>query len=541
MTKETRHVVSRVIPYSAFTQQVGVMRMHEKEKIINAIKEQMARECVEIVMEKMEFIEDQSAMTQDVTIRGVVHIMSEHERMEIGSQKGITGPTPATAEEIARAGGRELPSTWTKAEYEQYMSQIKLNAEWPEISALSASSVKAAQEEANRRIRERLSNPPLIVPATNANGPNGFPPFTPGIWAKKLAEPFSLEEMGMLEQTKELDAEAFSKRQEQNNREDWTGSRYTLTTRGELIMSEKFWETGARFEGEPDEIKKLPPVTVLIDGDIVAYRCAATCDGRHYTVDGQRFGYKKDAVAHADKQGIPNTEIDLAFEPEPIDAALHNINVTMDNIKNYFIYEKKLNPQIKTFLSAARNFRYDVYPEYKKSRKTQRKPHWIKECKEFLQKQHDAFLFEGYEADDLIAMTTEALRGKKAVVIASCDKDFTQLGGEMVTQYDFTTGKEWAVSKQQAMQYFYKQLLMGDKSDDIPGIPKVGPQTALKILSGIVEERALYNTVVLAYKDKMNLSTEEAVEAVDLRGKLLYLLREEGKLWTPPPPRTLKE
>jgi len=300
-------------------------------------------------------------------------------------------------------------------------------------------------------------------------------------------------------------------------------------------MSKNFWETSTHFEGENEE--QLPPVTVLIDGDIVAYRCAATCDGRHYMVDGQRFGYKKDAVSYADKKGIPNSAIELAFEPEPVDAALHNINVTLDNIKQYFTYEKKLNPDVKIFLSAAYNFRYDIYPDYKKSRKTQRKPHWIAECKEFLKVQHNAFQFDGYEADDLIAMTTEALRDKKNIYIASCDKDFTQLGGANVAQYDFTTGKEWSVTELQAQHYFYKQLLIGDTSDDIPGLPKVGPQTALKILDGIENERDLYNAVVLTYKDRMDITTEQAVEEVTLRGKLLYLLREEGELWKPPPPR----
>ena len=306
-------------------------------------------------------------------------------------------------------------------------------------------------------------------------------------------------------------------------------------------MSEKFWETGNQFTGEGKEIEKLPPVTVLIDGDIVAYRCAATCDGRHYLVDGQRFGYKKDAVAHADKKGIPNSEIELMFQPEPIDTALHNIAVTMDNIKNHIIYEKKLNPNIKVFLSGATNFRYNVYPDYKKSRKTQRKPHWIKECKQYLVDQFSGFQFEGFEADDLIAMTTEALRKTHNICIASCDKDFTQLGGENVWQYDWTTSKSWNVTEQEAMAYFYKQLLIGDKSDDIPGIPKVGPQTALKILAGCVEERDMYNAVVMSYKEKMNLSTEDAVDAVNLRGKLLWLLRKEDELWTPPKPRKRSE
>lgn len=329
---------------------------------------------------------------------------------------------------------------------------------------------------------------------------------------------------------------------EERARHQWSGTKYLLSEEGETIMTTAFWNTGSQFTGEQSEIDKLPIAEVLVDGDIVAYRCAATCDGRYYEVDGERFGYKKDAVAYADKKGIPNSDIKSGYEPEPVDAALHNIAVTIDNIRNHFIYTEKLNPRLKIFLSGDRNFRYDLYAGYKANRKDQRKPHWLKECKQYLQDQFKAHKFEGFEADDLIGITVTVMRNSEPkIFIASNDKDFTQLGGEDVIQYDFTTGKLWAVTEDEAIRYFYKQILTGDKGDNIPGIPKVGNQTALKILSGCQEERDLYNATVLAYKDKFDVDSQAAEDMVLLRGQLLWLLREEGVAWEPPPPRNLNE
>lgn len=327
-----------------------------------------------------------------------------------------------------------------------------------------------------------------------------------------------------------------------NFMKEWAGTQYSLSTVGEKIMSKKFWETGRNFDGAEDEIAKLPTVIVPVDGDIVAYRAAASCDGRYYEVDGKRFPYKKEAVAYCDKKSIANSDIVSGYEPEPEENALHNTNVTISNIRDFYIYERKLNPTLKIFLSGATNFRYNIYPDYKKNRKGVRKPHHLTACKDHLENQYGGYRYDGYEADDLIGMTVTALQaqGSSVISIASNDKDFTQLGGQDVEQYDFTTGKVWTVSEEEGIYYFYKQILIGDKSDGIPGLPGVGPQTAIKILgppSG--DERRLYNLVVMAYQEKLEISDLEAAAMVEIRGQLLYLLRIEGKLWTPPEPKEL--
>ena len=299
-----------------------------------------------------------------------------------------------------------------------------------------------------------------------------------------------------------------------------------------------FWKTGSQFESEAQYAATLPEEHVLVDGDIIAYRCSAAADGRYYEVDGQRFKYMKEAKSYAERKSIPNKDIVTGYEPEPVENALHSVALNIDTVKNWFLSEKKVNPQIKVFLSGESNFRYDIFPDYKKSRKNVRKPEHLVACKEYLQNQFGAFLYEGYEADDLIGMTVTALQkqnpGGRTIWIASVDKDFVQLARPGVAYLDFTKPAEAEYSEWEGLQYFYKQILTGDKSDDIPGLPKVGPQTAIEILKGAKTELDLLMLTLLAYRKYFQCSLEAAVDVVKRRGQLLYLMREQDVLWHPP-------
>ena len=100
------------------------------------------------------------------------------------------------------------------------------------------------------------------------------------------------------------------------------------------------------------------------------------------------------------------------------------------------------------------------------------------------------FSKEGYEADDIIGSFCEF--GKKndlEVVIISGDKDFAQLIGPQVSMYDTMKNKsydeagvveKWGVKTSQFKDYL---AIVGDASDNIPGVKGVGPKGAQKLLS----------------------------------------------------------
>lgn len=318
------------------------------------------------------------------------------------------------------------------------------------------------------------------------------------------------------------------------------------TEEGEtIIMTMTAWEDtkGESFTKPEEDYRNYPKVYVLVDGDLVAYKSASVTDGRHYKVVGSalKFKYKKEAVAFCDKKSIPNSDILLAFDPEPEANALNNIDVSINETISYYRYERKLNPIIKILMTGDKNWRKEFYPDYKKSRRDVRKPAHLALCKDHLINSHKAFKFEPFEADDIIAMTVHSLKaklkeridkGEIVCAIASNDKDFTQCGGPGIEQYDL--GKQhWSVTDEEAVKYFYKQILTGDSSDDVPGIAGTGPQTAIKILADCSTPYEMYQACVKAYI-AAGSKKKEAMDHIKKVGTLLWLKRTEDDEWVPP-------
>ncbi|ADH86626.1 DNA polymerase I [Desulfurivibrio alkaliphilus] len=138
------------------------------------------------------------------------------------------------------------------------------------------------------------------------------------------------------------------------------------------------------------------------------------------------------------------------------------------------------------------NFRHEIYPAYKANR-----PEMpadlacqIPYIKEVVSAYHITTLEQaGVEADDLIAAAARRLAGPdQPLIIVSGDKDLLQLVNEWVTLWDpmqdtfmdpAAVAKKYQVSPQQLLDYF---ALIGDSSDNVPGVPGVGPKTAAKLI-----------------------------------------------------------
>jgi DNA polymerase-1 len=140
------------------------------------------------------------------------------------------------------------------------------------------------------------------------------------------------------------------------------------------------------------------------------------------------------------------------------------------------------------------SFREEIYPEYKANR-TECPPDLIPQFDriEQLVKAMEIFSYRqnGVEADDLIATLTKkwcASSPKHRVVIVSSDKDLMQLVNDRVQIWDTMKGviygdaeviEKFGVAPSQIRDYLG---LVGDTSDNIPGVPGVGPKTAADLL-----------------------------------------------------------
>ena len=152
------------------------------------------------------------------------------------------------------------------------------------------------------------------------------------------------------------------------------------------------------------------------------------------------------------------------------------------------------------FDSARKNFRNDIYPDYKANRSDA--PDDLIPQFEYIRKSVIAFNLPSvelinYEADDLKATYTEQvlIKGGKVTIVSS-DKDFMQLYKKDVRIYDpmknkFITPEDinnkFGVEPKKVIDV---QALAGDSSDNVPGVPGIGIKTAAELINqyGTLEE-----------------------------------------------------
>ncbi|MBB1489633.1 DNA polymerase I [Oceanospirillum sediminis] len=159
-------------------------------------------------------------------------------------------------------------------------------------------------------------------------------------------------------------------------------------------------------------------------------------------------------------------------------------------------------PVVVVFDAKGKTFRDDMFPEYKAQR-----PPMPDDLRSQIEPLHQAIramglpllCVEGVEADDVIG--TLAQQGEAAgrsVVVSTGDKDMAQLVTEKVTLVNTMTDTvmdipgvkdKFGIGPELIIDFL---ALMGDKVDNIPGVPGVGEKTALALLQGIGGLDAIY-------------------------------------------------
>lgn len=143
--------------------------------------------------------------------------------------------------------------------------------------------------------------------------------------------------------------------------------------------------------------------------------------------------------------------------------------------------------------SLTSSFRNAIYPDYKANRELP-PDELIRQfayCREVAAALGMTVLTDTeFEADDLIGSAVHALDTHDCgAIIVSADKDFGQLVGDSVEQWDFSRDQRWnAQGIKQRLGVHPHQVadflaLMGDAIDNIPGIPGIGAKTAAVLLA----------------------------------------------------------
>ena len=171
---------------------------------------------------------------------------------------------------------------------------------------------------------------------------------------------------------------------------------------------------------------------------------------------------------------------------------------------------------VMVFDAPGKTFREEEYPDYKAQRPSM--PPDLKEQLapiDHLVEEHDFPILrvEGYEADDVIGtLAKQAVAAGHEVRIVSGDKDFCQLIGPNVRMVDTLRDvvydvelvqKRWGLAPEKFIDHL---ALLGDKVDNIPGVPGIGQKTSASLLERFGNLDGVYENIEeLKGKQKSNL------------------------------------
>lgn len=251
-----------------------------------------------------------------------------------------------------------------------------------------------------------------------------------------------------------------------------------------------------------------------IDGDILLYEVGF----------GSETGWK---ALHPDSPDPPPFDYVAEMLRERIAAIIRTLHETFPLIDAPKIY-----------LTGKDNFRVAIAKKkgYKENRSDNKKPFHYHNIKAFLLGMYDTEIIDGMEADDAICL---AIYNNTNAIACTRDKDLRQCEGwhygwELGRQPQFGPLKvegngiiNLSADKKKLTgtghKFFFSQLITGDTTDNIPGLPKKGPAEAYKLLSGLEEYADMEKAVVEAYRVFYGDSwREELME----QAHLLWMIRE---------------
>ena len=193
------------------------------------------------------------------------------------------------------------------------------------------------------------------------------------------------------------------------------------------------------------------------------------------------------------------------------------VNYALSNTKTLLTkWQGIFNKDMRLFLTGTGNFRDTVatIQPYKGNRVDSFKPKYYSDITDYLMDFWGAELINGREADDALGCEQWDVwkDGHDTTVIVSIDKDLDNIPG-----YHYNWRKEdlYYVDIDEADRHFWKQVVTGDTTDNIRGIPGRGPVFAEKLLQGLNGWVEYHDAVLHAYKER-GLSEDEFRENATL-------------------------
>ena len=237
-----------------------------------------------------------------------------------------------------------------------------------------------------------------------------------------------------------------------------------------------------------------------LDGDILVFRAAFACEKAVYDllVEGENplhFDSAKSLDEYVRKNDIKEYFREKRRIIEPVEYVYSNLRNQIDTITD------RLRPDaVYIYLTGDNNFRRRITDTYKANRDKSYRPHWFEEARQWLIQQEQAIVVNGYEADDAIGMNC-----KPGHTIVSIDKDLKTIPGQ---HYNFVKEEASVVSEDEADLNFWRQMLIGDVSDNVIAVKGIGPKKAEKLIRADMSRQERVDEVVKQY-NKHKLDFEQ--------------------------------
>lgn len=261
----------------------------------------------------------------------------------------------------------------------------------------------------------------------------------------------------------------------------------------------------------------------IIDGDVLAYQaCRSRWAQKAKIEDGVAFVSLDD-----DGKRVPleyTVEEDRAYMEE-----------SWENFKSDLkgIVEANFCTDFLMAVKGSGNFRNDMYPEYKMNRHKSdpgRIGLFVPSIRKLAVHEGLAVAADGMEADDLVRIwATQAMEAGREYIVCSIDKDLRCIPGR---HYYMKRDAErhFEVTTEEARRHYYEQMLKGDMTDNVPGVPRVGEVKARRFLAGCRTDEEFQEVVVEQY---MKAYEEAWYEALLMNGRMIHLLRWPGDYFNP--------
>ena len=196
-------------------------------------------------------------------------------------------------------------------------------------------------------------------------------------------------------------------------------------------------------------------------------------------------------------------------------------------------------------------YRKEIFPEYKANRKEKYADQTEQEAKEFemfmaefsntltlIKEKYPVFQFKGVEADDIAAYIVKEFDYDDCWLISS-DKDWDLLISDKVSRFSTVTRKETTVHNWdehydfEIPDYITFKCLTGDKGDNVPGIPGIGPKRAVQLMQQYGDVFDIYGACPIdgkyKYIQNLNENAEQLLMNVELMDLLTYCDEAIGK------------